>query len=218
MTTGSQDFIQNCLQLLEENERYYSFRYYEFISGGDSLYTSGFPISDTHWKGLSRMEKAELAEKYLNVPSLVIGYPGTENGPYAADMRMFHGSDKLESLSGDFMMVESYSHLLKLKNFDNLYVDTYAHLLGYIHRIWTVFDALIFSYEYIRRHLVEVEGILKYKKELQLDKPFDFYSDDPKLKAPSEDEDLNNWDGWDEWEELLKKTITREFIYKNFAK
>ncbi|TGN20523.1 hypothetical protein [Leptospira idonii] len=140
---------------------------------------------------------------------MYIGYPGTESGPYAKDLQIFYGLDKLESLTGDFMMVESYYHLLKLKNLDRLNVDTFAHLLGYIDRIWTVFDALIFSHEYQRRHIVDVTGILKYKKELQLDKPFDFYSEDPKLKAPSKDEDLSDWNGWDEWEENSKKRLLK---------
>ncbi|MDF3821110.1 hypothetical protein P3G55_14465 [Leptospira sp. 96542] len=217
MATQSTEFIANYLKLLEENYGNYSYRCYEFISGGDSLYTSKFPIKEKDWKEFSHQKQAEVAENYLNVPSLNIGYPGTESGPYTKDLQIFYGLDKLESLSGDFMMVESYHHLLKLKNLDRLNVDTYAHLVGYIKRIWTVFDALIFSHEYQRRHLVEVEGILKYKKELQLDKPFDFYSEDPKLKAPSEDEDLTDWNGWDEWEENLKKTITKEFLYKNFS-
>ena len=58
------------------------------------------------------------------------------------------------------MIVESYSHLLKLKHFDNLYVDTYALLLGYINKTWTVFYGFIFLHDYMRGHLIEVKEIL----------------------------------------------------------
>lgn len=214
MAARSAEFIENYLKLLEENYEHFSLRCYEFVSGGDSLYTGGFPVSEKDWKNFSREKQADLAEKHLNVPALHIRYPGTENGPYSPDLRIFHGLDKLASLTGDFMMVESYAHLLQLKNLDHLCVDTYAHTLGYIHKTWTVFDALIFSHEYERRYVANVRGILKYKQELKLDQPFDFYPEEPKLQVPAE---RKNWDGWDEWETLLKKTITREFLYKNFA-
>ncbi|TGN20520.1 hypothetical protein [Leptospira idonii] len=198
-------FIQNCIQLISgEDREHYVHRYYEFINGGDRMYGSNAPISEEEWKGLAVTKQAELAEKMLNVPSLSIRYPGTFSGPLTKDMQMFIGLDQLESLSGDFMMVESYTKLLELPKLDQIRFDIFGHSAGHTNNHWSVLDALLFLHT--EGFQGKLDGLLKYKEELDLAKPFS-------LQYVLETES-----GMDTSTESLKKIITKEFLYKNFAK
>ncbi|WP_411823257.1 hypothetical protein [Leptospira sp. 'Mane'] len=207
MKNPSSAFIQNCTQLLaSEDSEHYIRRYYEFINGGDEFYGSNAPISEGEWGQLTVAKQAELAEQLLNVPSLTIRYPGTFSGPSTEDLQMFVGLDLLESLEGDFMQVESYTKLLELPKLDRISFDIFSHSSGYMKEEWSVLDALLSIHT--EGFKGKLEGLLKYKEKLDLAKPFPIQHKDPSKIEPDMDKLYAS----------LKKMVTEDFLYKNFAK
>ncbi|MDF3821109.1 hypothetical protein P3G55_14460 [Leptospira sp. 96542] len=203
----SATFIQNCTELLSGNDgEYYAYRYYEFINGGDEMYASNAPIDQGEWIGLTVAKQTELAEQMLNVPSLNIRYPGTFSGPATKDLQMFVGLDRLESLTGDFMQVESYRKLLELPNLDEISFDVYAHSSGYKMGIWSVMDVLLGIHT--EGFHGKLKGLIEYKKKLYLEK-----------SLPILQNDLSETESqYDDFYKFLKDSITEEFLYKNYGR